>query len=138
MHSELSKIALWMKANRLSLNVSKTHFMIFRSKNIKLEVTNQLFLDGTIIEMVSKTKFIGVMLDDKLKWDQHIAYIKSKIAKGIGILCKARKILYSETLLTLYHTMIYPYFTYCIEVWGNCAQIHISTLFKLQKKMVRS
>ena len=100
-------------------------------------MTPSLFINGTQIELVKKTKFIGVLLDSQLKWDHQINYIKSKIAKGIGILCRARKSLELPTLATLYYSMIYPYLTYCVEVWGNAQQIYMEPLFILQKKVVR-
>ena len=63
--------------------------------------------------------------------------IKSKIAKGAGILYKARKTFQISTLKTLYYSIIYPYLTYCIEVWGRASKIHLDSLFKIQKKIVR-
>lgn len=111
--------------------------MIFRSKTQKIDTHSQLKINGIVIDFVSSTKFIGVKWDDKVKWDQHIQCIKPKIAKGIGIICKARKVFNKETLKTLYYSIIYPYLTYCIEVWGTSAQTYLSSLIKLQKKIVR-
>ena len=67
--------------------------------------------------MVDKVKFNGIILDNKLSWCDHIVYIKSKMAKGIGILHRARKIFSTKTLIVLYYCFIYPYLTYCVEVW---------------------
>ena len=78
-----------------------------------------------------------MFLDHKLTWFNHIQFIKNKISKGIGILCKARKIFTVPTLETLYYSLIYPYLSYCVEVWGGASNKLISTLFKLQKKAVR-
>lgn len=80
---------------------------------------------------------LGVHIDDKMAWKQHIHYIKGKISRGIGILCKARKVLNQSALLNLYYSLLYPYFTYGIEVWGSTFQAHINCLTKLQKKIVR-
>lgn len=137
MNVQLSKLVTWLNANKLSLNVSKTNYMVFKSKSRNISHDHELIINGTILEQVSNTKFLGVFLDDKLKWDCHIQSIKSKIAKGIGIICKARKLLDQKTLITLYYTIIYPYLTYCIEVWGNSAQTFMSCLHRLQKKAVR-
>ena len=62
---------------------------------------------------------------------------KDKIAKGIGIISKARKYLNINSLRTLYYSFLYPYFDYCIEVWGSATDSHIQTLIKLQKKAIR-
>jgi len=110
--------------------------MIFRSKTHNIN-SNSININGSEIDLVSNTKFIGVVLDSNLKWDQHINLVKNKISKGIGIICKARKLLDQNTLVTLYYSMIYPYLIYCIEVWGNSAQVYMSSLLKLQKKTIR-
>ena len=80
---------------------------------------------------------MGIFIDCKMSWINHINHVKSKVAKGIGILCKARKYLKRSTLLTLYYSFIYPYITYCLEVWGNANNTYICSLFKLQKRIVR-
>ena len=67
----------------------------------------------------------------------HINYVKGKVAKGIGILYKARRLLKEDTLLTLYYSFIYPYFHYCIEVWGNTYKSYLDSLVKLQKNAIR-
>ena len=137
MNIELQNILEWLNTNRLSLNVAKTHFILFKSKNRNNSILPKLYINGQEIDSVQKTKFIGVIVDSYLKWDHHINLIKNKIAKGIGIICKARKSLELNTLITLYYSMIFPYLTYCIEVWGNSGQTLLTSLFRLQKKALR-
>ena len=133
---EIEKIFDWLNVNKLSLNIQKTHYMIFHSrKNIK--VNFDVLINNEIINKVECTKFLGVLIDSKLTWCNHISYLKRKISKGIGILCKLRKCFSSSTLLTLYYSFIYPYLLYCIEVWGNTSQCYLFPLFKLQKKSIR-
>ena len=52
---------------------------------------------------------MGVILDDKLKWTQHISYIKNKIAKGMGIILKAKKVLKNTDICQLYNSFVFPY-----------------------------
>ena len=59
------------------------------------------------------------------------------MSKGIGIMFKARQFLTKKALLMLYHAYIYPYMTYCIEVWGCASQTQLNCLFLLQKKIIR-
>jgi hypothetical protein len=137
LNKELAQIVTWLNVNKLSLNVAKSHYMVFRSRSRKVEVSDILTVNGTPIELVSSTKFIGVLIDSCLTWEQHIHVVKSKVAKGIGIICKARKILDERTLITLYYSMIHPFLTYCVEVWGNSSQSYLLSLLKLQKKILR-
>ena len=60
-----------------------------------------------------------------------------KIAKGIGIILKSRNVFSNETLLSLYHTFVYPYLSYCIHVWGKAHTIHLNDLVVLQNKAMR-
>ena len=79
----------------------------------------------------------GVIIDENLLWYNHINLIESKVSKCIGILGKARKFVNVAKLLTLYYTFLFPYFSYCIQVWGGGAESYTSVLFKLQKTAVR-
>ena len=99
--------------------------------------TKNLKIDGEEISEVSKTKFLGVIIDNKLKWQHHIAYISSKISKGIGIIIKARKFLSTSSLRNLYYSFIYPYLVYCNHVWGNASLCYLNKLSVLQKRAIR-
>ena len=116
MNLELQKIVEWLKCNKLSLNIDKTHYNIFRPIRKCPVSTKHLKIDNEILKHVKDTKFSGVIIDEHLNWASHIKNIKCKLARGIGILCEARKVLKSSTLLTLYNSFLLPYICYCIEV----------------------
>ena len=138
MNEELEKITEWLHANKLSLNVAKTHFIIFKSIGMAKPVFSEILkINKVPIKEDSQTKFLGVIVDSKLSWHPHIQYIKSKISKGIGIICKAKCNLNIETLRTLYYSFVYPYFNYAIEVWGDTCDSYMVSIVRLQKKAVR-
>ena len=83
------------------------------------------------------TKFLGVILDAKLTWGEHIAHVASRVACGVGVLNRARNLLPRNLLLMLYYTLIYPYLTYCNIVWGGAAVTHLSKLVTKQKLAIR-
>ena len=74
------------------------------------------------------------MIDNRLNWSHHIAFIKGKISKGIGIISKVKYLLNRETLKSLYYSFVYPYLQYCIEVWGKASGVYMNSVIKLQKK----
>ena len=88
------------------------------------------------VTCTKNTKFLGVIIDNKLRWSDHINYIKNKISKSIGIINKTRNFLNKNTLRNLYYTFIYPYLIYCIEIWGNTNDIHLDPLIKIHKKSI--
>ena len=134
--TDLLHISEWLKINKLSLNIKKTQFMIFTNKNSS-KPNIDLKIDGHKIEQTLKTKFLGVIIDSQLTWKYHINYICGKIARGIGIIIKARKLLNRETLITLYYSFIYPYLQYCNHVWGSTCITFLKKLHVLQKRIVR-
>ena len=129
---ELVNIHTWVKVNKLSLNIEKTNFMLFTPKGFSGNM-NCINIAGHRIEEVRQTKFLGVILDDKLNWHAHCEFICGKMAKGIGIIINARKVFYETTLLSLYNSLILPYASYCIHVWGKAPK-HVLVL---QNKAVR-
>ena len=106
--------------------------MVFHRSRRKINNGN-ILLDTTILSQVTFTKFLGVILDDKLKWTHHISYIKNKISKGMGIILKARKVLKKKVLLQLYHSFVTPYLVYCL---GNASAIHLQPLITTTTKML--
>ena len=137
MNRELINLFEWTVANKLSINIDKTHYMLFKGNNRNVQINNDMYINDQPIKRVTNTKFLGIIIDEKLSWKDHIKYIRSKISKSVGILCKARKVLNINTLRTIYNSFVYPYITYGVEVWGNACDIHIRPLITLQKRIIR-
>ena len=89
LNCELANLTELLNANKLSINVSKSHYMVFHRSRRKINNGN-ILLDTAILSQVTFTKFLGVILDDKLKWTHHISSIKNKFSEGMGIILKAR------------------------------------------------
>ena len=87
--------------------------------------------------MVDHVKYLGVIIDSKLTWQQHINYLTVKISRSLYMLSKLKYTLNTKTLLTLYYTLIYPYYNYCCTVWGTAAECHLNRLKLFQKRAVR-
>ena len=138
MNEEMVKVLDWLQLNRLSLNLNKTHFILFRRKRVKTLPSETLIISNIKIGMTERTKFLGVITDQNLSFQSHILYIKGKVARGIGILYKSRPYFNLETMRVLYNAFVYPYFMYCIEVRGNAYQYFLEPLVKLQKRAVRT
>ena len=136
-NQELKKIARWLCANKLSLNIKKTHFIIFKSKKRKLNQTVSIKINEQPIELVKYTKFLGVYIDEELSWKHHIDQVVSKISKMTGIMAKVRHYLSLKTLQTIYYTIVYPYLTYCNIIWTSTYPTRLKPLFRVQKKIVR-
>ena len=115
---ELIKLSCWFKANKMSLNLKKTNFVMFSSKSVDISKISRIgiMIDNYIIEQVSSVKFLGIHIDEKLNWKSHIAVVVTSISKIIGILGRVRYKLPQEALITLYNAMILPHLNYCCIV----------------------
>lgn len=113
--------------------------MVFTKKRTSPGVLPKLslFIDGQPISETNKSKFLGVIIDNKLSWKDHITYLAGKIARGIGVIIKARQYLDKNALISLYYSFVYPYYTYCNHIWGNTRASNLNRLFILQKKIIR-
>ena len=136
-NKSLADISYWLKLNKLSLNIDKTHFIIFRRRKQVISYEPKIYIDSKPLSRVQETKFLGVFLDEHLTWHKHVSYITNKMSKGLGILLKVRRYLNKNTLLQLYYTFIYPYLSYCNHVWGNTYSTYLSKLLILQKRIIR-
>ena len=132
---ELGKLSIWFRANRLSLNVNKTNYVIFRRNQVNMDLA--IHIDNIPLTRVNSTKFLGVFIDSKLSWNTHVTNVASKISKGIGALCRVKSLLPKSILLMLYHTMIYPYLNYCCIVWGGASSSVLEPVKVLQRRALR-
>ena len=72
-----------------------------------------------------------------MQWDEHVAYISSKIRRNLGVMKRLFNDIPLDSLVTLYRTLIEPYFRYCNTVWGNCEQGLLNKLQTLQNRAAR-
>ena len=108
-NTELTNVVNWLNANKLSLNVDKNNFMVFRPKGNNQECPN-IQINWSEIKKVSSAKFLCAFIDNKRSWAEHINHISKKVSKSKGIIIKARKSFDNDTLLNLRHykALYYP------------------------------
>ena len=133
---ELEYLNRWLQANKLTLNAQKTYYMVFHRVKYKWK-PNKIVINNENLSEVKSFKYLGLIIDNKLKWIDHIAYTKNKISRGIGIIQKAKHFLTKKSLMDLYYAFIYPYLSYCVEVWGHTEDSHLRPLCMLQNKIIR-
>ena len=90
----MNSLSDWLCANKLSLNVTKTNFIIFNAKRTTAcNDINKLDLDNEAIHRVTCTTFLGIYIDDDLEWSTHIDHVANKLSSGCYVkLCCLLKI----------------------------------------------
>ena len=92
LNTKLSSLKEWLLCNKLTLNTNKSYYMVFHRARIKL--TNiDIGINGSNLQREKCVKYLGLMVDKKLKWIDHIAHVKHKDAHGLGNINKAKPFL---------------------------------------------
>ena len=104
-NEELTRVNIWLKLNKLTLNTTKTKSMVFHRKQRQMEPLH-FSLHGKVIENVSSFIFLRITMDDGLTCKNHIDLIKTKISKTICVFYRLAKIFSEEILVTLYNSLI--------------------------------
>lgn len=138
-NTEIEKVNIWLKCNKLSLNTKKTNFIIFRSNKNRKQTENVcLNIDGHNINRVEHTKFLGIHIDEKLNFKHHTDLLTKKLSMYSGLFYKLRYHLPSSALLILYRSLFEPHLHYCNIIWCNTYPSYLHKLQCLQKKVIRT
>ena len=125
-----------LAANKLTLNMTKTEFMLIASRQKLSQFTESLSLtiNENTIEQVTSAKSLGVYVDQNINWECHIENISKKIACAIGAIKRIRHLTPFNVLIKVYNSLIQPHFDYCNVVWGNCNKGLSEKLQRLQNQ----
>jgi hypothetical protein len=107
---DLNNLTDWFRANKLSLNIGKTMYLLFRKKYDNTNTNDyNLNIGSERIKRVQHTKFLGLIIDEQLQWTAHIKHVKSKLSSSLYAIRNAKHILSTSQLKTLYYSMVHPY-----------------------------
>ena len=132
---ELKKLQNWFALNKLSLNVTKSNFMVFGKKFSSRDC--QVTINEFKIDRVYVTKFLGVKIGAELSWKPHTIEVKNKVYKSLAILKKVKKSLSKDTMLKVCSAIVQSQLQYCVEIWENCSKVLLSPIIKTQKVAIR-
>ena len=158
---EINKLANWFRANKMAVNVSKTKYIIFKPKGVKVNIgpDNGVIFDENEIGMpkdISKItplirihnespdpsnrtyKLLGLYLDEHLSFDYHCDHVRSKIAQSNFIINRAKHFLPKKSLKTLYYALVHPHLLYCLPLYSCTSAKNITKIELIQKKTIRT
>ena len=139
LNQDLENVLKWLRANKLTLNRTKTEFMLIgaRQRLSTLAVSPTITIYDNQISQVTTAKSLGVTIDNKLDWRSHIDKLTKKVASGTGAIKRMRHLVPQATLLLIYQALIQPHFDYFNFVWGNCGITLQNKVQKLQNRAAR-
>ena len=141
----LNRFYQYFTFNKLSINPSKTKFMIYKPKyggkkgkkslvdtfNINVKMAD------TVLEQIDSIRFLGVIINNRLNWEDHKQYVYNKVCKTLGLLYKCKYAMDDKEVVKMYKTFIQPYFLYALEVWGHTLTSEQDIIQRLQSKILR-
>lgn len=132
LNSDMDKLFKWLCANDLKLNLEKTKCMVFGEKS-----DVQVKINNVEKESVRQYKYLGIIIDDKLKFKENVDYICKKFGMKIGILARLRKNIDYVTCVNIYKTVTAPNLDYVSTILLNCNAGEFDRLQKMQNKAMR-
>ena len=135
-NSQLKKLSCWLKANKLSLNLAKTEFMVIGScQRLHTQNNDQINIktDGKKINKVDEVKSLGLIIDKHLSWLRHTDSKSKKISSAFGTLKRTTPFVPMTTTIQIYQAYIQPHFDYCSSVWDGLSAT-LSDKLQKQKK----
>ena len=136
-NSEIKKVYSWLIANKLTLNIKKSKFMIISKRKGVNSNSFKLKINGVSLEKCSSYKYLGLFIDDGLTWKEHVKHVCQKLSKVCGIISKIRHCVNLSTLKTIYYALGYSYIRYCNIVWGNATKNTLKPLVATQNRLIR-
>ena len=134
----LNKLSDWCKANKLSLNAKKTKQMNFGTRQqIKKARGINLHIEGKVIQKVPSFKYLGLILDPTLSFNQQIKNVANIVTHKMFMLTKIRRYLNNKSMLCIYKSMVLPYFDYADVVVSNASTFLLGKLQSLQERCLR-
>ena len=136
-NSELSKFLDWTTANKLSVNIDKTYCIAHTYRNINTNNLN-ISINDINLQFHENGLFLGVIIDNKMKFDKHIDKVCEKLSKAIGIIYKLSNDGAPKSVLNqLYYSLAYPYINYNVCSYAGTFDSHLNRILLLQKRLVR-
>jgi exonuclease III len=142
-NKSLDMLNIWIKVNKVKLNVSKSKcILITTSSYVKNKINNDsekinVCIDGEVLEFVDEIKYLGIVIDSHLNFKSHISYIIKKIGSKINYLSRVGQFLSLWTKILIYKTIISPHFDYCSSILFDMNEENFKKLQKLQNRAMR-
>ena len=140
---ELRNLHEWLTSNNLTLNTTKSNFVIFHPYHKRVTYQPSLYMidnekNGNVtLESKNFIKYLGVLVHKNVTWKYHIDNITAKISKTIGLISKRRHSIPRHILLYIYQTLIHLHLNYGIAAWDQASKTSLNKILILQKKVLR-
>ena len=139
-NAELEKFYYWCLANRLSINILKTFYIMFGNRHLNnpppLLIKSNFSYET--IKRTNETKFLGVFYDQNLNFKCHINYLTQRLARTCGLLYRVKELMPTFVLKNMYHAHVGSVINYCNIIWANICPTNLKPLTLILKRIIRN
>ena len=135
-HNAVSEFLTFSQQNMLTLNFSKTFFMIF-SRLSSSAGNDHITVQENVIKRVATTKYLGFLIDENLSWKNHSSAIAEKLSRGLGVMRRIKNLVPKKILKMIYFSIFYPYISYGCSIWASNFVTCFKRVQKLQNRAVK-
>ena len=120
LNEDLYNVALWLKENKLTLNLSKTKSMLIGSNRKLVNVSSlSVSIFDCDLDSVNEFKYLGITLASDFTWSDHVDYVISKVNQRLGLLRRIKHLLPFTARLLFYNSLVLLVFDHGDLVWGD-------------------
>ena len=136
---DLNVVSNWLTANGLFLNLKKTKYIVFwtQQRLIRSESHSPLCMEGKEVNQVKSFKYLGVLLDECLSFNNHVNYVRSKVASRLGLLSQLQGCLTTEAANKIYFSLVLPILSFCDMCFCPLGSTNRKTLERLKWQATR-
>jgi hypothetical protein len=134
MRNDAQRLNKWFTMNNIKMNLSKTNFILFRNPE---SVLSSFQVDGNFISEIRSVRYLGLILDSHLKWEDHLNYVRKRISPMLFALRRTRMCISEEVAWQLYYAHIFSHLTYLCPIWSSASNSRLRVLRVLQNKAIK-
>ena len=112
--------------------------MVFHSPQRRIAHKLNLRISNTSVNSDNQVKYLGLIFDSNLNWKPYLHELNKKVSRGIGVLSKVRYYANRNILHKLHYSIIYPFLTYGLSIWGNTYSSNFKPSIILQKRAIHT
>ena len=139
LNEDLLRLVQWFQNNSLSLNIEKSNYMLFKTRNRTPHFNGRISIKGKSLTKIDSTKFLGLYIDEHLDWSTHIKHLLTKLSSGLYSLNMTKNLIPYNSKKLLYYANIQSHLNYGMCVWGPMlTKRNVKKLQVQQNKAVRA
>lgn len=134
---DMQKYSEWLDSNKLVINEEKTVYIMFKNKTNSTNIHPNLFINGKKLTQVKKTKYLGLIIEETLKWNAHVDMIIDKLSPLVSKLRHLQPYLDDRTSKNIFYAYFHSVLGYLSVIWSNSAKFNLKRLQRLQNKIIK-